>query len=134
MLCKSKLYFMHEYGMLLRAFFKLFFIAGTGKTTTMSVITGLFPPTSGDVYVNGHSVVTDIKRVRQSLGLCPQHNVLFDRLTVKEHLDFFIQLKVVWCTHIAGADENLMTYFVGNFKGTRDGQGGARDDRRPGVG
>lgn len=71
---------------------------GVGKTTTMSVITGLFPPTKGNVTVNGHSVVTDIDRVRESLGLCPQHNVLFDRLTVKEHLQFFIQLKVL-CSH-----------------------------------
>lgn len=31
--------------------------------------------------------------VRASLGLCPQHNVLFDDLTVREHLIFFGKLK-----------------------------------------
>lgn len=67
---------------------------GAGKTTTMSILTGLFPPTRGTASVNGHDIITDIEGVRSSLGLCPQHNVLFDRLTVKEHLDFFIQLKV----------------------------------------
>ncbi|XP_071958198.1 phospholipid-transporting ATPase ABCA3-like isoform X2 [Antedon mediterranea] len=66
---------------------------GAGKTTTMSILTGLFPPTSGSATINGKSIVTDIQSVRSSLGLCPQHNVLFDRLTVKEHLDFFINLK-----------------------------------------
>ncbi|XP_033114079.1 ATP-binding cassette sub-family A member 3-like [Anneissia japonica] len=66
---------------------------GAGKTTTMSILTGLFPPTSGTANINGKSIINDIQSVRSSLGLCPQHNVLFDRLTVKEHLDFFINLK-----------------------------------------
>ena len=67
----------------------------TGKTTTMSILTGLFPPTSGSAKINGKSTVTDIDDIRESLGLCPQHNVLFDRLTVKEHLEFFTALKVI---------------------------------------
>ena len=33
--------------------------------------------------------------IRQSLGVCPQHNVLFDFLTVYEHLLFYSRLKVV---------------------------------------
>ena len=71
---------------------------GAGKTTTMSILTGLFPPTSGSAHVDGKSILTDMEAIRESLGLCPQHNVLFDRLTVKEHLEFFINLKVhiVW--------------------------------------
>ena len=31
--------------------------------------------------------------IRQSLGVCPQHNVLFDSLTVYEHLLFYSRLK-----------------------------------------
>jgi len=68
---------------------------GAGKTTTMSMLVGLFPPTSGNAIINGYSILTDMESVRQSLGLCPQHNVLYDRLTVKEHLKFFARLKVV---------------------------------------
>jgi len=67
---------------------------GAGKTTTMSMLVGLFPPTSGDAIINGYSILTDIDGVRESLGLCPQHNVLFSRLTVREHLSFFARLKV----------------------------------------
>ena len=67
---------------------------GAGKTTTMSMLVGLFPPTSGDAIINGYSILTDMEGVRQSLGLCPQHNVLYDRLTVREHLNFFARLKV----------------------------------------
>ena len=67
---------------------------GAGKTTTMSILTGLFPPTSGSAHINGLSVVEDISLIRRNLGICPQHNVLFDRLTVLEHLRFFARLKV----------------------------------------
>ena len=61
------------------------------------MLVGLFPPTSGDAIINGYSILTDMEGVRQSLGLCPQHNVLYDRLTVREHLNFFARLKVT-CT------------------------------------
>ena len=72
---------------------------GAGKTTTMSMLVGLFPPTSGDAVINGYSILTDMESIRQSLGLCPQHNVLYDRLTVREHLNFFARLKVVKQNH-----------------------------------
>ena len=67
---------------------------GAGKTTTMSILTGLFPPSGGAAYINGLSVVEDIDIIRRNLGICPQYNVLFDRLTVREHLNFFARLKV----------------------------------------
>jgi len=66
---------------------------GAGKSTTMSMLTGLFPPTRGTALVNGFDILQDIQNVRGSMGLCPQHDVLFDDLTVKEHLDFFCRLK-----------------------------------------
>lgn len=66
---------------------------GAGKTTTMSVLTGLFPPTSGTAIINGFDIRTDIDLVRKSLGICPQYNVLFDGLTVEEHLWFYASLK-----------------------------------------
>ena len=60
-----------------------------GKTTTMSVLTGLYSPTSGSAMINGHSISSSLDKVRESLGLCPQHNMLFEDLTVREHLVFF---------------------------------------------
>ncbi|ODM97667.1 ATP-binding cassette sub-family A member 3 [Orchesella cincta] len=66
---------------------------GAGKTTTMSILTGLFPPTSGTALVNGYDICSDMNSVRASLGICPQHDVLFDELTVEEHLQFFCKLK-----------------------------------------
>uniref|UniRef100_A0A8D3BI67 P-type phospholipid transporter n=1 Tax=Scophthalmus maximus TaxID=52904 RepID=A0A8D3BI67_SCOMX len=51
---------------------------GAGKTTTISVLTGLFPPTSGTVYIKGMDIRHDKDLIRRTLGVCPQHNVLFD--------------------------------------------------------
>ncbi|XP_076021246.1 ATP-binding cassette sub-family A member 2 [Genypterus blacodes] len=66
---------------------------GAGKTTTMSILTGLFPPTSGSATIYGHDIRTEMERIRQNLGMCPQHNVLFDNLSVEEHLWFYSRLK-----------------------------------------
>nr|CAD7432558.1 unnamed protein product [Timema monikensis] len=66
---------------------------GAGKTTTMSVLTGMYSPTSGSVFVDGYDIRHDMDKVRESLGLCPQHNLLFTDLTVIEHLVFFAMLK-----------------------------------------
>ena len=41
----------------------------------------------------GKDIRTDIDDIRKGLGICPQHNVLFDHLTVEEHLWFFAKLK-----------------------------------------
>ncbi|KAJ1067367.1 hypothetical protein K5549_010485 [Capra hircus] len=65
---------------------------GAGKTTTLSMLTGLFPPTNGRAYISGYEVSQDMDQIRKSLGLCPQHDVLFDNLTVAEHLYFYAQV------------------------------------------
>ncbi|XP_041841062.1 phospholipid-transporting ATPase ABCA1-like isoform X2 [Melanotaenia boesemani] len=66
---------------------------GAGKTTTMSILTGLFPPTSGTALINGYDIRTDMDNIRKYLGMCPQHNVLFNELTVEEHIYFYARLK-----------------------------------------
>ncbi|KAL4225817.1 hypothetical protein ACF0H5_013807 [Mactra antiquata] len=66
---------------------------GAGKTTTISMLTGFLEPSGGTAVINGFDIRTDIANVRKTLGLCPQHNILFDLLTVEEHLRFFAKLK-----------------------------------------
>uniref|UniRef100_A0A8C7GQT5 P-type phospholipid transporter n=1 Tax=Oncorhynchus kisutch TaxID=8019 RepID=A0A8C7GQT5_ONCKI len=66
---------------------------GAGKTTTMSILTGLFPPTSGTAYILGKDIRSELSAIRQNLGVCPQHNVLFSMLTVEEHIWFYARLK-----------------------------------------
>ncbi|XP_051984470.1 retinal-specific phospholipid-transporting ATPase ABCA4-like [Xyrauchen texanus] len=66
---------------------------GAGKTTTLSILTGLFPPTSGTAYIYGRDIRTEMDTIRQSLGMCPQYNILFNHLTVEEHILFYSLLK-----------------------------------------
>nr|CAJ2475710.1 unnamed protein product [Leishmania braziliensis] len=66
---------------------------GAGKSTTMNLMTGMLEADGGDCYVYGHSVRHELGAVRQEIGLCPQHNILWPRLTVREHLDYFAAIK-----------------------------------------
>uniref|UniRef100_A0A8D1DE14 ABC transporter domain-containing protein n=1 Tax=Sus scrofa TaxID=9823 RepID=A0A8D1DE14_PIG len=66
---------------------------GAGKSTVISLLTGLYPPTSGTIIVNGKNLQTELEAVRAELGVCPQRDVLFDTLTVLEHLLLFASLK-----------------------------------------
>lgn len=54
---------------------------------------GLLAPTSGDARVRGHSVVRDMPAVRGSLGVCPQFDVLWPEISVREHLELYAAIK-----------------------------------------
>lgn len=66
---------------------------GAGKTSTISILTGLLNYTSGKANIFGKDISTDMESIRQLMGVCPQHDILFDNLTVKEHLELFSTFK-----------------------------------------
>lgn len=66
---------------------------GAGKTTTISMLSGMIEPTSGTAIINGFDIRRDMDSARSSMGFCPQHNILFDELTVREHILFYGGLK-----------------------------------------
>lgn len=66
---------------------------GAGKTTTISILTGMIPPSFGTAAINGFDISKDMDKARESIGLCPQYNIIFDELTVYEHIYFFGKLK-----------------------------------------
>ncbi|CAF2387249.1 unnamed protein product [Rotaria sp. Silwood2] len=66
---------------------------GAGKTTTISVLTGIYPPTNGSASIYGRDITTDYEEIRKNVGLCPQEDILFDFMTVREHLQFYGRLK-----------------------------------------
>ena len=70
---------------------------GAGKTTTIGMMTGLLNVTSGNAWIlqNNISDPAQMQIVRKDLGICPQHDVLWPKLTVREHLWLFARLKGV---------------------------------------
>ncbi|KAI9184343.1 hypothetical protein H9P43_003396 [Blastocladiella emersonii ATCC 22665] len=66
---------------------------GAGKSTTTSILAGLTPPTAGDATIFGCSVTDDMDQIREMMGICPQHDILFDELTPIEHIELYGGLK-----------------------------------------
>ncbi|XP_048197750.1 phospholipid-transporting ATPase ABCA7 isoform X2 [Perognathus longimembris pacificus] len=81
---------------------------GAGKTTTLSILSGLFPPTGGSAFVLGHDVRSSMAAIRPHLGICPQYNVLFDLLTVEEHVWFYGRLKGLSAAAVGPEQERLL--------------------------
>ncbi|EGG24431.1 ABC transporter A family protein [Cavenderia fasciculata] len=68
---------------------------GAGKSTTMGILTGMIPITSGSVFINGLDVSTQMDHIRRHIGFCPQTNMLYNQLTCAEHLRLFGKIKGV---------------------------------------
>lgn len=66
---------------------------GAGKSTVISMITGLTTISDGDCTVYDQPIPAALSEIRTITGICPQQNVLFPSLTVKEHLTFFGSIK-----------------------------------------
>ena len=83
---------------------------GAGKTTTISVLTGLLRGDGGRgrAFVDGADVETEMERARASMGVCPQFDVLWPTLTVREHLRLFARFRGIPAS-LAGveADEKM---------------------------
>uniref|UniRef100_A0A8B9YPL7 ABC transporter domain-containing protein n=1 Tax=Bos mutus grunniens TaxID=30521 RepID=A0A8B9YPL7_BOSMU len=66
---------------------------GAGKTTALSILTGHYPPTRGEVFIDGYDITKNITEIRENLGFCPQGDLLFNDLTLSEHLFFYSMVK-----------------------------------------
>nr|KAF6417721.1 ATP binding cassette subfamily A member 13 [Rousettus aegyptiacus] len=67
---------------------------GAGKSTVISMLTGLCPPTSGAIFVDGRDLHAEPPATSRGLGVCLQQDVLLAGLTVREHLLLFASVKV----------------------------------------
>ncbi|OTF75815.1 hypothetical protein BLA29_012235, partial [Euroglyphus maynei] len=81
---------------------------GAGKTTLMSILCGLIPPSSGSIFIGDNDLENDFDEIRKSLGVCPQFDVLFNHLTVQEHLWFYCKLKNVDDSKINGHIDKMI--------------------------
>lgn len=57
------------------------------------LVAGMLQPTSGTAYIGGHDIRTNMAAIRQSLGICPQFDILWPDITVAEHLQLYAVIK-----------------------------------------
>lgn len=68
---------------------------GSGKSTIMLMLSGILQPTWGSITYNELQQDPNLKDIQQMIGFCPQQNILFDHLTVDDHIYLFTRLKGV---------------------------------------
>ncbi|XP_077359542.1 cholesterol transporter ABCA5 [Festucalex cinctus] len=73
--------------------------SGSGKSTLINILCGICPPSAGSAAVYGRPLdgIADMKRL---VGICPQFDILFDVLTVHEHLRIFAAIKGIPPTNV----------------------------------
>ena len=65
---------------------------GSGKTTTLRMISTMISPTSGSIQINGSDVLVDGRSARKSIGFMTNQTALYDRLSPYEMVKYFADL------------------------------------------
>ena len=70
---------------------------GAGKTVLLNILTGLLKADSGKVIYNSRNILTPLglNYFHKIIGICPQEDILFENLTVEEHLKLFCKFKSI---------------------------------------
>lgn len=81
---------------------------GAGKSTAISIISSLLKPTSGDVKLNGKSIISNPAKIRKILGVVPQEIALYEELSAYENLKFFGEIYKVKKDILEGRIQNVL--------------------------
>ena len=79
---------------------------GAGKTTTMRMLCGIMPPSSGDVLIDGASILNDPVAAKRKIGYLPEHAPLHGSMTVRSFL--------IYCGRMRGLCGRKLTEAVGS--------------------
>jgi ATP-binding cassette, subfamily A (ABC1), member 3 len=94
------------------------------KTTTMGILTGEFPPTSGDATLAGFSVTREPQKTRRRVGYCPQFDAHFSNMTGREHVELYAAIKGVPANLVSKAvDQKLAEVGLSDFDSKRVSSG-----------
>jgi len=81
---------------------------GSGKTTTMRIITGFMPASSGTVKVAGFDIFDDSFEARKRIGYLPENPPLYNDMTVASYLRFVAKIKGMRKADIADALDRVL--------------------------
>uniref|UniRef100_A0A8C0RY63 ABC transporter domain-containing protein n=1 Tax=Canis lupus familiaris TaxID=9615 RepID=A0A8C0RY63_CANLF len=84
---------------------------GAGKTTILSLLTGRYPPTREEVYIHGFDISKNIMEIRKNLGFCPQQDLLFNDMTISEHLFFYSVVKRIYQNMYSMEIDHMLSTF-----------------------
>ncbi len=84
--------------------FALLGVNGAGKSTTFKSLTHEVLPTGGQIKIGGYDLNKDFEKARKLIGYCPQPNLVFDTMTVEEHIYYYSMIK--------GIPRNKRTFLV----------------------
>ncbi|NWR66335.1 ABCAA protein, partial [Bucorvus abyssinicus] len=84
--------------------------SGAGKTTLLNVLSGLTSPSAGSATIYNYklSEIGDREEIREMIGVCPQFNVQFEVLTVKENLKTFAEIKGIKSREVEREVQNIL--------------------------
>lgn len=64
-----------------------------GKTTTLNILAGVLPPSSGQVLIDGKDLEENPLVLKQKIGFLPENNPLYEEMLVEEYLHFWAEVK-----------------------------------------
>lgn len=84
---------------------------GSGKTTTVRMLTGLLEPSAGTIFFGGQNIRRDLIGYRKRLGFVPEEPYLYPYLSGKEYLELVGRLRSIPERLLAGKAESLLQLF-----------------------
>jgi ABC-type multidrug transport system ATPase subunit len=57
------------------------------------MLVGFTQPSHGTATIEGYDITTDMDRIYTLMGVCPQHDILWETLTARQHMMFYGRLK-----------------------------------------
>lgn len=89
---------------------------GAGKTSTIRMLYGFSPPTSGELFLFGKDITTDWREIKSRIGVCQQDNTLDPDLSVIQNLTIFAQYFSIPRKVARDRAEELLDFFAMTHK------------------